>query len=150
MLTSLSETEMLREIEAALPLVFPVATEWGLVQDRVMETSVKMGDIEALIKMSGKLDMDNDLDSVNSLELTHTVPSQEVTEYMAATSTHSEFGRPCVLTPRQTSTHCTYLSRLKASKGFNFNGSSSHKAVQLAPALCAALHNFVNHVGLAQ
>ena len=79
MLTSLSETEMLREIEAALPLVSPVVTEWGLVQDRVMETSVKMGDIEALIKMSGKLDMDNDLDSVNSLELTHTVPSQEVT-----------------------------------------------------------------------
>ena len=46
---------MLREIEAALPLVSPVAAEWGLVQDRVIETSAKMADIENLIKMTGKL-----------------------------------------------------------------------------------------------
>ena len=68
----------MREIEAALPLVSPVAAEWGLVQDRVIETQAKMADIENLIKMTGKLDMDNDLDSLNSLELTHSIPSQEV------------------------------------------------------------------------
>ena len=74
--TSLSEAEMLAQIEAALPQVTPPVTEWGLVQDLVTETSAKMGNIEALIKMTGKLDMDND--SVTSLELTHTIPSNEV------------------------------------------------------------------------
>ena len=50
-----------------------------LVQDLVTETSAKMGSLESLIKMTGKLDiMDNDLDSVTSLELTHTIPSAEV------------------------------------------------------------------------
>ena len=73
---SLSEAEMLAQIEAALPQVTPTVTEWGLVQDLVTETSAKMGNIEALIKMTGKLDMDND--SVTSLELTHTIPSNEV------------------------------------------------------------------------
>ena len=70
---------MMAEIEAALPLVTPAVTEWGLVQDLVTETSAKMGSLETLIKMTGKLDiMDNDLDSVTSLELTHTIPSTEV------------------------------------------------------------------------
>ena len=79
MLTSLSEAEMMAEIEAALPLVTPAVTEWGLVQDLVTETSAKMGSLETLIKMTGKLDiMDNDMDSVTSLELTHTIPSTEV------------------------------------------------------------------------
>ena len=67
------------EIEAALPLVTPAVTEWGLVQDLVTGTSAKMGSLETLIKMTGKLDiMDNDMDSVTSLELTHTIPSTEV------------------------------------------------------------------------
>ena len=72
---------MLREIEAALTQVTPAVTEWGLVQDRVMETGDRMGSLETMIRMTGKLDMDNDMDSVNSLELTKTIPSKEVCIY---------------------------------------------------------------------
>ena len=69
---------MLREIEAALPIVSPVCDDWRLVQDTVMETASWMEVIEALVKMTGSLEMENDLESITSLELTQTIPSPEV------------------------------------------------------------------------
>ena len=55
---------------------------FSTVQDTVTETAAKMETVDTLVKMSGKVPGvggdDEDLESLNSLEITMTPPSPEV------------------------------------------------------------------------
>ena len=55
---------------------------FSTVQDTVTETAAKMETVDTLVKMSGKVpgvgEDDEDLESLNSLEITVTPPSPEV------------------------------------------------------------------------
>ena len=55
---------------------------FSTVQDTVTETAAKMETVDTLVKMSGKVPGvggdDEDLESLNSLEITVTPPSPEV------------------------------------------------------------------------
>ena len=55
---------------------------FSTVQDTVTETAAKMETVDTLVKMSGKVPGvggdDEDLESLNSLEMTMTPPSPEV------------------------------------------------------------------------
>ena len=55
---------------------------FSTVQDTVTETATKMETVDTLVKMSGKVPGvggdDEDLESLNSLEMTMTPPSPEV------------------------------------------------------------------------
>ena len=55
---------------------------FSTVQDTVTETAAKMETLDTLVKMSGKVPGvggdDEDLESLNSLEMTMTPPSPEV------------------------------------------------------------------------
>ena len=55
---------------------------FSTVQDTVTETATKMETVDTLVKMSGKVPGvggdDEDLESLNSLEITMTPPSPEV------------------------------------------------------------------------